>query len=43
MLAKRGGIDESDMKTNELEQKMSPEELAENKKRLENWTPQPVK
>jgi TonB family protein len=43
MLAKRGGIDESDMKTNELEQKMSPEELAENKKRLENWTPQQVK
>jgi TonB family protein len=39
VLAKNGGIEQTEMKTNELEQKMTPEQLAEAQKRLAKWTP----
>ncbi len=42
-LAQRGGLEQSAPRMNELEAKMSPEQLSEARKRLENWVPATVK
>ena len=42
-LAQRGGLEQSYTRINELEAKMSAEQLSEAQKRLENWAPAAVK
>jgi TonB family protein len=42
-LAQRGGLEQSYTRINELEAKMSAEQLSEAQKRLENWAPATVK
>jgi len=42
-LGQRGGVEQSDKMVHELEAKMSPEQLSEARKKLENWTTTSVK
>ena len=42
-LGQRGGVEQSDKMVYELEAKMSPEQLSEARKKLENWTTTSVK
>jgi TPR repeat protein len=42
-MAQRGGAEQADAKVSELEARMTPDQLAEAQKRLENWPATPLK